>query len=453
MSAATDFDLIVLGAGSGGLAGALRAAAHGAKVALLEPGPLGGTCVNAGCVPKKAMWFAADLAGRMALARQLGFALPAQVPLDWHGLVLRRRLYIDGIHAAYRERLDKAGIVLLPYKGRLTGMPGEVACADLRWRARHVLLATGGQPRRPDIPGAELGAVSDDFFALSEAPRRVAIIGGGYIAVELSAVLQALGSRVTLLVREPRLLRDFDAEISERLAEHMRQAGVRLHVSTPVCALQRQADGSTQVRGGDGALGDHDLVLFATGRAAHVEGLGLDEAGVRRGERGEILVDAWQNTSRPGTYAVGDVTGQPALTPYAIAAARRLMDRLFGGQPEARVRFEQVPTVVFSLPPLARLGLTAEQAHARHGDDVQTLRADFRPMGQALGDGHARSLFKVVCAGHEQTVVGLHLIGEASDEILQGFAVAMRVGMTLADLRDTLAIHPTAAEEIVLVDA
>lgn len=446
-----DFDLIVIGGGSGGLAGAFRAASYGAKVAMLEPGALGGTCVNVGCVPKKAMWLAADLAEHLAAARGFGFALPDHAPLSWQQLLLRRSCYIENIHAAYRRRLDAAGITVLPERGSLTSEPGVVRAGDLAWRAPRILLATGGHPLKPPVPGAELGGVSDDFFALTEPPTRVAIIGGGYIGVELASVLQALGSRVALFVRQPRLLPNFDREITEKLAESFRQAGIELHFDCEANALEGET-GAVQVVTGDGVRhGPFDRALFATGRGANSAGLGLDEAGITCNRRGQVEVDAWQATSRGDVFAVGDLTAQPALTPVAIAGARRLMDRLYGGDAESRLELPQVPTVVFAHPPIASIGLSEEAAREAHGDAVQVYRADFRPMLQALSDGHRRCLYKLVCVGDDEQVIGLHLIGPGSDEILQGFAVAMRKGITRRDLRDTLAIHPTSAEELVLI--
>ncbi len=447
-----DFDLIVIGGGSGGLAGAFRASSHGAKVALLEPGALGGTCVNVGCVPKKAMWQAAELAGQLRAARGFGFALPPDAPLDWKQLLLRRGSYIENIHAAYRRRLEAAGIAVFPQRGRLCAEPGTVIAGELRWRAPKILLATGGQPTRPDIPGAELGEVSDDFFAWQAPPSRVAIIGGGYVGVELASVLQALGSRVSLFVRQSRLLADFDAEITGRLAESFRQAGIDIRFDTAVSALQPEGEGLRVLDADGSAHGPFERVLFATGRRPATAGLGLDEAGISCDDKGRVKIDAWQASARPDVFAVGDVTPQPPLTPVAIAAARRLMDRLFGGDAESRLELAQVPTVVFAHPPLATLGLGEEAARQRHGDEaVRVFRADFRPMLQALSDGPHRSVFKLVCVGEDERVVGLHLVGPGSDEILQGFAVAMRMGMTRRDLQRTLAIHPTSAEEVVLI--
>lgn len=447
-----DFDLIVVGGGSGGLAGAFRAASHGAKVAMLEPSLLGGTCVNVGCVPKKAMWLAAELAEQVEAARGIGFDIADSTPLDWAELLVRRGAYIENIHAAYRRRLDAAGIAVFPQYGRLCAEAGTVVADDgLRWRAPKILLATGGQPVKPDIPGAELAGVSDDFFAFTAPPETVAIIGGGYIGVELASVLQALGSRVSLIVRQPRLLAAFDREITAHLAESFRQAGIDLQLGQSATAL-RGKNGAVLVETGDGrSHGPFAEVLFATGRTPNTQELKLDAAGIDIDKRGHVVVDEWQATSREGVYAVGDLTAQPQLTPVAIAAARRLMDRLFGGDADSKLELPQVPTVVFAHPPIGSVGLSEEAAREAHGDAVKVYRAEFRPMQQALSDGHRRCLFKLVCTGDDERVVGLHLIGPSSDEILQGFAVAMRMGMRKRDLRDTLAIHPTSAEEVVLI--
>ncbi len=447
-----DFDLVVLGGGSGGLAGAFRAAAHGARVALLEPGELGGTCVNVGCVPKKAMWLAAELAGGVTLASQLGFDVPASPKLDWPTLVASRQRYIHGIHASYRRRLDEAGIVLLPSRGRLRDAY-TVECENgTRLRAGHVLIATGSRPRLLDVPGGALAGVSDDFFAFHGPPGHVALIGGGYIAVEFAGVLQALGCRVDIFVRGTRLLGQSDAELAERLQENYRQQGIGLHFGYGLASIERTPDG-LRLRDGAGATSDaYAHVLLAIGRVPGTDGIGLDAAGVALGADGGIAVDDSQRSSVPHITAVGDVTGRAMLTPVAIAAARRAMDRVFGGRPDARLDYDGIPTVVFSHPPLASVGLTEAQARERHGDDaVHVCRSIFRPMRQALSDRPQHSLFKLVCVGGERRIVGIHLLGEGADEILQGFAVALRKGITLADLHDTVAIHPTSAEEVVLM--
>jgi len=450
MTTQYDYDLIVLGGGSGGLAAAFRAAQHGQRVAMLEPGELGGTCVNVGCVPKKAMWLAADLSGRIGLAAAMGFDVPVRPSLDWKELVVHRQAYIANIHASYLKRLDENNVVRVPRRGRLVDAH-TVECSDgVRISAAHILIATGAQPQRPDIPGAELGLVSDDFFNLCSAPERVAIVGGGYIAVELAGLLQALGSRVTLLVRGERLLERFDAELTGQLAENLRHQGVQVHFGYRLRELQRDGDGVVAL-GHDGpADGRFDAVFFATGRRGNSADLGLDAVGVVVGEKGEVEVDEWQTTAVPSVHAVGDIAGKVGLTPVAIAAGRKLMDRLFGGQPQAKMDYENVASVVFSHPALGAVGLSEEEACAKHGD-VRVYRSNFRPMLQALADGTQRSLFKLVCVGEEERVVGVHLLGEAADEILQGFALAVKMGVTKAQFDETVAIHPTSAEEVVLM--
>ncbi|WP_133499806.1 glutathione-disulfide reductase [Cognatilysobacter terrigena] len=448
--ARTDFDLIVIGGGSGGLAGAFRAASHGARVALLEPSALGGTCVNVGCVPKKAMWLAAEVAGKLRHAATLGFPA-ADCALDWPTFIAHRERYIEGIHASYRHRLDDAGIALMPTRGTLLDARRVRTGEGLVLSTSHILIATGGHPIKPEIPGAELGGVSDDFFAWRAPPPTVTIIGGGYIAVELAGVLQTLGSRVSLRVRGPELLPGFDHEITAQLIDDYRHLGVDVQLSTPTTAIER-VDGGLRVRGdGDGWSDPVEQVLFATGRRPNTQGLGLDAAGIAVDAQGFIPVDALNHTAVGGVYAVGDVTPSPALTPVAIAAARRLMDRVFGGRPHAPLVLDDVPTVVFSHPPIGRVGLSERAARAIYGDDVYIARAGFRPMLNALSASPQRSLFKLVCTGEERRVVGLHLLGDAADEMLQGFAVAMRRDITLDDLHDTIAIHPTSAEEVVLM--
>ncbi|MEK0265288.1 glutathione-disulfide reductase [Stenotrophomonas rhizophila] len=445
-----DYDLIVLGGGSGGLAAAFRAAQHGQRVAMLEPGELGGTCVNVGCVPKKAMWLAADLSGRIGLAAAMGFDVPVRPSLDWKELVVHRQAYIANIHASYLKRLNENKVVRVPRRGRLVDAH-TVECSDgVRISAAHILIATGAYPQRPEIPGAELGLVSDDFFNLCGAPERVAIVGGGYIAVELAVLLQALGSRVTLLVRGERLLERFDAELTAQLAENLRHQGVQIHFGCRLRELQRDGDAVVAL-GHDGPADAHfDAVFFATGRRGNSADLGLEALGVVIGDKGEVEVDAWQTTAVPSVHAVGDIAGKVGLTPVAIAAARKLMDRLFGGQPQAKMDYENVASVVFSHPALGAVGLSEEEACAKYSD-VRVYRSNFRPMLQALADGTQRSLFKLVCVGEDERVVGVHLLGESADEILQGFALAVKVGVTKAQFDDTVAIHPTSAEEVVLM--
>ncbi|MCD7099371.1 glutathione-disulfide reductase [Stenotrophomonas sp. MMGLT7] len=445
-----DYDVAVLGGGSGGLAAAFRAAEHGARVVMFEPAQLGGTCVNAGCVPKKAMWLAAELTQRIALAAELGFDVEPAQP-DWPQLVAARQGYIANIHASYRRRLDEAGIGVVPRHGRLLDAH-TLQCSDgVRTSAEHVVIATGAQPLRPQLPGAELGRVSDDFFALRHAPAEVAIVGGGYIAVELANLLQLLGSRVHLLVQGDRLLDRFDAELAGQLAENLRQQGVRVHFGQRVREL-RDEGGRVRVLTGNGIDRQvFDQAYFAIGRRPNTRGLGLEALGVALGEKDEVVVDEYQDSSVPGIHAIGDVAGKVGLTPVAIAAARKLMDRLFGGRAKARLDYDNVPSVVFTHPPLGQVGLSEEQARRCHGDAVKVYRSDFRPMLNALAGSPVRSLFKLVCVGEDERVVGIHLLGEGADEILQGFAVALKMGLTRAQLEDSVAIHPTSAEEVVLM--
>ncbi|WP_233198530.1 MULTISPECIES: glutathione-disulfide reductase [Luteimonas] len=449
------FDLIVLGGGSGGLAAAFRAAEYGRRVVLLEPDALGGTCVNVGCVPKKAMWLAADLGMRIAQGARFGFDLPRdrRVDFDWPRFITDRQRYIHNIHDSYRRRLDRDGILVLPARGRLAG-PGVVEADDgTRLTAPHIVLATGSQPWRPDVPGAGLGVVSDDFFNWCEAPARVALIGGGYIAVELAGVLQALGSQVDIFAREQRLLRLADAELVEQLQDNYRQQGIGLHFGYGLKALHRSDDGRLWLEAVDGSVhADYDQVLFATGRRPNTADIGLATVGITPDAIGNIPVDVWQATPADGVYAVGDICNcGPTLTPVAIAAARKLCDRLFGHRPDAKLDADNVASVVFAHPPLAMVGLTEAQARAAHGDDVHVYCSNFRPMREALVESSQRSLFKLVCTGDARRVVGIHLLGDSADEILQGFAVALKRGITLEDLHDTMAIHPTSAEEVVLM--
>lgn len=409
------------------------------------------------------MWLAADLSQKIALAEQLGFAIPAGRPtLDWQVFIAHRQRYIENIHASYRRRIEQAGIVLLPQRGRLVAAD-TVECADgVRLQSAQILLATGGRPWRPHIPGAELAIDSDGFFNLCAPPQRVAIIGGGYIAVELAGVMQALGSQVEMFVRGRRLLSGFDEDLTLQLAEDYRQHGIHLHLGHALSSLHRvdgerialRGTGNTDTAPADSMPTDSmpfDVAIFATGRRPNTCDLGLEALGVALDPTGHVVVDAMQRSNVDGIHALGDVTGAVELTPVAIAAARRLMDRLFGGKPDACLDYTDIASAVFSHPPLAKVGLTESEARERHGDEVRTYHAGFRPMLHALADSPQRSLFKLVCVGDFDRVLGIHLLGEGADEILQGFAVALKCGIHLSDLHDTVAIHPTSAEEVVLM--
>lgn len=443
------FDLIVLGAGSGGLSVAQRAARLGARVALFDPDALGGTCVNRGCVPKKAMWFAAYIADMHRLAADIGFdAQP--LSLDWSRFRTLRDQYIEGIRHRYATRLDMAGIHVMTEAGRLVARDTVVTANGLETSASHVVIATGSRPRRIDLPGFELGMVSDDIFTLDAPPQSIAIVGGGYIAVEFACVLSSLGCRVDLLVRE-NLLADFDLEVVEALAVQMQAHGIRILRNTRVREVHG-LPGQVTLEAADGAeYGVYDALLWAIGRVPNSRNLGLEELGVACDERGHVLVDVYQNTSVQGIYAVGDVTERRALTPVAVAAGRALADRLIGGQSDARFDDRIVPSVVFSEPPLGTVGLTEQQARARYGDAVSAHTGRYTPLLWMVAGRSEQTVVKLVCVGDEREVVGIHVLGPGSDELLQGFAVAMQKRLYWRDLKAAIAIHPTAAEELLLL--
>ncbi|HXD38274.1 MAG TPA: glutathione-disulfide reductase [Rhodanobacter sp.] len=443
-------DLIVLGAGSGGLATAFRAAKHGARVALLEPRELGGTCVHRGCVPKKALWIAAQWAQEQQWARSLGFASQPG-PLDWKHFRDVRAAYIDAISRRYAERLQQAGVQLLPQAARFIAADTVELADGVRLQAAQIVIATGARPRTLDVPGFELGMVSDDIFALESPPHRVAVVGGGYVAVEFAGLLRALGCAVDVLAHD-RLLGGFDAELVHALGEQMQGQGIAVHLRSKVRAARRVAAG---ILLDDAALGEHgpyDTLLWAVGRVPNTASLDLAGIGVALDRDGHVLTDAWQATNVAGIHAVGDVTGRRALTPVAVAAGRQLADRLFGGRSEAHLDYTNIPSVVFSKPPLGAVGLTEHEARKRHGNAVSIHRSRFTPMAWALAGKREQSLMKLVCVGDDERVVGIHLLGPGADEMLQGFAVAVKLGVRKRDLDATVAIHPTSAEELVLMD-
>ena len=445
-----EYDYLVIGGGSGGVASARRAAEYGARVLLVESGRLGGTCVNVGCVPKKVMWFAAEIAQTLEDADGYGFDVERR-GFDWGRLKAARDAYIARLNGIYAGLLERSGVTVVRGHARLRA-PGVVEVAGEAgvqvFSAPHIAIATGGLPQRPDIPGAELGMDSDGFFVLETLPRRVAVVGSGYIAVELAGVFNALGSAVSLLVRGEHLLRPFDDILRDTLASQMREDGVDIRTTTQARALSRNGEGAIEVDCGQGAPLVVDALVWAIGRKPNTADVGLAAAGVATDAEGRVPVDAFQNTNVPGVYALGDITGQPELTPYAIAAGRRLAARLFRGEADSRVGFENVPTAIFSHPPIGTVGLSEAEARVRF-DTVKVYTTRFTPMYHALTTHKVQTAMKLVCAGAEERVVGCHIIGAGADEMLQGFAVAVEMGATKADFDRTLAIHPTSAEELV----
>ncbi len=441
------FDLLVIGAGSGGLAAAQRAAEYGASVAIAEDGPLGGTCVNVGCVPKKVMWNAACLAHAVEDAAGYGFTIEG-ASHAWGALKARRDAYIERLNGIYAGNLEKRGVTLIRGTASFAG-PGEVRVGDRLYRAGRVIVATGGIPEVPGIPGAELGITSDGFFELDERPGRVVLVGSGYVAVELAGVFRALGSSVTILTRRDGVLRSFDPMLRERLMDQMRRDGIEVVTHAVPIAAARTGEGLYVEAEDTRRFGSFDAIVWAVGRAPRTAELRAERAGLRLDDHGFIPTDDFQNTNVEGIHAVGDVTGRAALTPVAIAAGRRLADRLFGGQPDRHLEYECIPTVIFSHPPIGTVGLSEVEAHARYGDDVRIYESKFTPMVHAVTERRVPSAVKLVTVGPQERVVGCHVIGHGADEMMQGFAVAVCMGATKRDFDDTVAIHPTSAEELV----
>lgn len=439
-------DLLVVGGGSGGLACAIRAARHGAKVTLFEPHELGGTCVNRGCVPKKAMWLAAELAEAQRMAQAVGFDVEPGA-LDWHAFVERREAYVLRSRTSYANRLRELGIRHVVASARFVDAH-TLAAEGAEYTAPHIVIATGSRPHALALPGAELAIDSDGFFRLDARPARVGIIGGGYIGVELAGVLHALGSRAELITRRG-LLTYFDHDLGRELGALMRAEGIEHHEGCAVRGVLRDGDALWLDCADHARHGPYDCVISAIGRVANSEGFGLDVAGVAVDESGAVVTDAFENTSVEGVYALGDVNGKRQLTPVAIAAGRQLAERLFNGKSDAHLDYGCIPSVVFSHPPIGSVGLTEIEARVQYGDKVKVRTARFTPMLWSLASREGRAFMKLVCAGDSERVVGLHGIGPGMDEMLQGFAVAVRMGATYADFLRTIAIHPTSAEEFV----
>jgi glutathione reductase (NADPH) len=442
-----DFDLIVIGGGSGGLAAARRASRLGARTLLVEGGRLGGTCVNQGCVPKKISFHAAGIAESLRDAGDYGFDVEVR-SFDFGRLKQARARYLERLRGIYQANLERDGVIRKQGFATIADRQ-TIDVAGERFRGRYLLVATGGHPHVPEIPGAELGVTSDDFFELDALPHRVTVVGGGYIALELAGIFRALGSEVTVAVRGDGLLHGFDPMIGGALADELRRAGSRLELGFVLERARREHE-SVRLVAKDGRFVDADLLLFATGRRPRTAGLGLEQLGVELGNDGHVKVDAYQRTNVDGVLALGDVTGgAPQLTPVAIAAGRTLADRLFGGQPDAKLDHRDVPTVVFSHPPAGTVGLSEPQARAEFGDAVRVYTTRFTALYHAITERKTFTSMKLIVVGPEERVVGIHSVGLGSDELIQGFAVALRMGATKADLDRTIAIHPTAAEELV----
>ena len=443
------YDYIVIGGGSGGIASANRAAMHGAKVILFEGKEVGGTCVNVGCVPKKVMWYGAQVAETLhRYAGEYGFDVTFN-KFDFATLKANRQAYIDRIHGSYERGFDNNGVERVYEYARFVD-PHTVEVAGERYTAPHILIATGGHALYPNIPGSEYGITSDGFFELDEVPKRTAVIGAGYIAVEVAGVLNALGSDTHLFVRKDRPLRTFDKDIVDVLVDEMAKSGPTLHTHANATEVVKNADDSLTISFDNGETITVDCLIWAIGRTANTSGFGLEKTGVKLTEKGTIYSDEFENTSVPGIYALGDVTGKLDLTPVAVKAGRQLSERLFNNKADAKLDYTDVATVVFSHPVIGSVGLTEEKAIAKYGvENIKVYKSSFTPMYTALGDNRQPSTMKLVTLGEDEKIIGLHGIGYGVDEMIQGFSVAIKMGATKADFDNTVAIHPTGSEEFV----
>jgi len=449
-----DHDLFVIGGGSGGVRAARFAAQRGARVAMAESGRMGGTCVNVGCIPKKLYSYGAHYAEAFAESAGFGWRLPGTPTLDWDTLKANRAQEITRLNGIYEGLMTGAKVLRLQGHARLLDAHTvEVALeggAAVRHRARHILIATGGTPFVPEVPGRELAVTSDDMFDLPRFPRRLAVVGGGYIACEMASIFHGLGARVTLLYRGEQILRGFDDEVRDFTAGEMRKHGVDLRTHADVARIEA-AGAARRVHLKDGSAIEADVVLYATGRRANTAGLGLDALGVRQSPSGAIEVDEHFATSVPGVYAIGDVVGRLELTPVALAEGMALVDQLFGPPPGQAARimdYSSIPTAVFTHPPIGTVGLSEQQARERHGA-IRVFRSDFKPLKHTLSGGSERTLVKLIVDATTDRVLGLHMVGADAGEIVQGFAVALKCGATKAQFDATIGIHPTSAEEFV----
>ena len=441
------YDLIAIGGGSGGVACARRAAKHGAKCAVVEFDRLGGTCVNRGCVPKKVMWYGAHIAHTLNDAAGYGFDIERQ-GFDWNKLVTDREQYIRRLNGIYEKNLAKENVEHLNGFGSLVD-EHTVKVGDKTYTTERIVLAPGGTPIVPDIPGAELGITSDGFFELTEMPNKVAVVGAGYIAVELAGMLHSLGADVSLIIRREHFLREFDDILSSTLTEIMQNEGLKIINNSDLKELKSAGSAINLTTKDDRDLGEFDQVIYAIGRSPLTAELNLQSAGVDTDSRGYIPTDEFQATNVESIFALGDATGRAQLTPVAIAAGRRLAERLYAGMSDRKLNYENIASVVFSHPPIGAVGLTEIEAREKYGSDIKCYQTSFTPMYHAFTDHPQKTAMKLVVQGVEEKVVGVHMIGAGVDEMLQGFAVAVKMGATKKDFDDTVAIHPTSSEELV----
>ncbi len=443
---AYDFDLYVIGAGSGGVRAARFAAGFGAKVAVAESRYLGGTCVNVGCVPKKLLVYGAHFAEDFEQASGFGWSL-GEANFDWATLIANKDREINRLNGIYRNLLVNSGVTLHEAHAKIVG-PHEVEVNGERFTAKNILIATGGWPQIPEIPGREHAIGSNEAFFLKELPKRVLVVGGGYIAVEFAGIFHGLGANTTLLYRGDLFLRGFDGSVRKHLQEELTKRGLDLQFNADIARIDKQADGSLKATLKDGRELEADCIFYATGRRPMLDNLGLENTDVQLTDKGFIKVDEQYQTSEPSILALGDVIGRVQLTPVALAEGMAVARRLFKPEQYRPVDYKMIPTAVFSLPNIGTVGLTEEEAREA-GHDVVIFESRFRPMKLTLTECQEKTLMKLVVDGKTDKVLGCHMVGPDAGEIAQGLAIALKAGATKRDFDDTIGVHPTAAEEFV----
>ncbi|NTZ94272.1 glutathione-disulfide reductase [Pseudomonas koreensis] len=443
---AYDFDLYVIGAGSGGVRAARFAAGFGAKVAVAESRYLGGTCVNVGCVPKKLLVYGAHFAEDFEQSSGFGWSL-GEANFDWTTLIANKDREINRLNGIYRNLLVNSGVTLHEAHAKIVG-PHEVEVNGERFTAKNILIATGGWPQIPEIPGHEHAISSNQAFFLKELPKRVLVVGGGYIAVEFAGIFHGLGANTTLLYRGDLFLRGFDGSVRKHLQEELTKRGMDLQFNSDIARIDKQPDGSLKATLKDGRVLEADCVFYATGRRPMLDNLGLENTDVQLTDKGFIKVDEQYQTSEPSILALGDVIGRVQLTPVALAEGMAVARRLFKPEQYRPVDYKMIPTAVFSLPNIGTVGLTEEEAREA-GHEVVIFESRFRPMKLTLTECQEKTLMKLVVDGKTDKVLGCHMVGPDAGEIVQGLAIALKAGATKRDFDDTIGVHPTAAEEFV----
>ena len=449
------YDLIAIGAGSGGLSIAERAAAYGAKVAVIEAHELGGTCVNVGCVPKKVMWYAAGVAQGLHDAQDYGFNLDLSGDngkLNWEKLVMKRENFIGGILDWYDDYMRESGVEVIHgaakfVDNKILDVDGEIYTAD------NIVIATGGRPIIPEnIEGADYGIDSDGFFQDldEEQPEKVVVVGGGYIALELAMLMNGLGSDVSILHQNWPVLEGFDGTIQKAIRKQIEDDKIAIYDDELISRVEKHDDGKITIHFEDGlAITDVDVLIWAIGRRPNTDNIGIENTDIKLDRRGMVVVDDYEKTTVDGVYAIGDIIGKAPLTPVAIAAGRRLGDRLYGGKPERKMSYENIATVMFTHPPIGTIGMSEEKARETYGDAIKVYQTEFVPLYHQLTRHKVKTHMKLIVLGEEEKIIGLHVIGLGADEMLQGFAVAIHMGANKSDFDDTIAIHPVSAEELV----